>query len=104
MFALLQFSSLEASATITLTDYHDINPNILCPIAAAMFNILIAVASIMVLYAAYLYVTGRGDPEKMAKAHKTITYAAVGVVVALLAKTFPTIVASIVGGSTEGGC
>jgi len=67
----------------------------ICNIASAMFWILIALSTVMVLYGAFLYLTGGADAEKVKSAHKTITYAAVGVVVAILAKGFPFIVANI---------
>ncbi len=88
---------------ITINNPQDINKYILCPIAATMFYILIGICSIMVLYAAFIYMTSGGESEKVDKARRTITYAAVAVTVALLAKAFPTVVASIIGG-TAGGC
>jgi hypothetical protein len=73
----------------------DIVNRVLCPIAAAMFWILLAVSVIMVLIGAWMYLTAGGDAEKVKKAHMTLTYAATGVVVAFLAGTFPAIIASI---------
>ncbi len=75
----------------------DINSKILCPIASAMFWILMTVSAIMVLYGGFLYVTARADAERVSKAHKTILYAAVGIGVALLAGAFPTVVSSLFG-------
>jgi hypothetical protein len=77
---------------------------VICNVASAMFWILIALSTVMVLYGAFVYLTAGADAEKVKTAHKTITYAAVGIVVALLAKGFPSIVASIVGGNISGGC
>ena len=70
-----------------------------------MFWILITLSTIIVLYAAFMYMTSQGDEAKVSTATKTITYAAVAIVVALLAKGFPVIVASIVGADLSGkGC
>lgn len=106
-FVLLQFSSIGVHAAgIDIGNWKEIGTKILCPIAAAMFWVLIALSTVMVLVAAYMYVTANGDPEKVGKAHKTIGYAAAGVVVALIARVFPIVIASIFGvpGSDIGAC
>jgi hypothetical protein len=60
-----------------------------------MFDILLTLSVIMVMWAAYVYLTAGDDTEKVHKATKTLTYAAVAILVALLAKGFPNIIASI---------
>src|SRR5579871_1828365 len=72
---------------------------ILCGIFDWMFFILIALSSVMILVSAFLYVTANGDSEKVGKATKTITYAAIGVAVALLSSQVPVIVGSFFGQS-----
>lgn len=67
----------------------------LCNIFSVMFTVLIAVSVIMVLVAAYEYITAADDTEKIAKARRMILYAACGVVAALLARGFPAIIASL---------
>ena len=62
-----------------------------------MFRVAIVVSIIMVLWAAYEYVTANGDEEKITKAKKAILYAACGIVAALLAYGFPDLVASVFG-------
>lgn len=64
-----------------------------------MFYILISIAIIMVLWAAYNYLVAGDDTEKVSRATKTITYAAIAVVVALLAKGFPVLIGSIFSSS-----
>lgn len=76
--------------------------SLFCPIQAWMFWILISVAVIMVMWAAYLYLTAGDDPEQVRKATKTMTYAAVAVVVALLAEGFPVLISTIFP-ATSGG-
>ncbi|OGY99723.1 MAG: hypothetical protein A2945_01850 [Candidatus Liptonbacteria bacterium RIFCSPLOWO2_01_FULL_52_25] len=93
-----------AGAALNINTPEDINKQILCPIAAYMFWILIALSTVMVLYAAFMYLSSQGDAEKVGKATKTITYAAVAIVVALLAKGFPALISSIVGGPSVSGC
>jgi uncharacterized membrane protein YidH (DUF202 family) len=80
-----------------------LNSKVLCPIVDAMFDILIVVTIIMVMWAAWTYLTAGDDTEKVHRATKTLTYAAVAVVVAILAKGFPFLVDSIVGDTTGTG-
>jgi hypothetical protein len=76
----------------------------MCAIANWMFYFLIILSVIMVVAAAYIYLTSNGDPEKVGTATKTLTYAAVGILVGVLAKAIPTLVASIVGYSGLSVC
>ncbi len=69
--------------------------NIICTVAAYMFWILIGLSVVFVLIAAYKYLTSSGDEQKVSSATKTITFAAVAIVVALLARGFPLIIVSI---------
>ncbi len=61
-----------------------------------IFAFLIIMATAMVLYAAYLYLTAGGSEENIGKAKNAIIYAAVGVAVALLSRAVAFIVGSIV--------
>lgn len=70
---------------------------ILCGILNAIFNIFIVLAIALVLYAAFLYLTAGGSPEQVNKATKTLTFAAVAILVAILAKGFPLIIGKIIG-------
>jgi TRAP-type C4-dicarboxylate transport system permease small subunit len=66
----------------------------MCSVVNWLFYILIVFSVIMVLIAGFRYLTANGDPEKVSKATKTITYAAIAIVVALIAKGFPTLIGS----------
>lgn len=66
-----------------------------CSIIDWFIVILLAISVIMVLFAAYDYVTAQEDTEKTSKARRTLTYAAVGIAVVLLAYGFPQLVASV---------
>ena len=68
---------------------------VICNFAGYVFWIVLVVSVIMVLFAAYEYVTGGDDTEKTTKARKMITYAAIGIAVALMAGALPSIVGSI---------
>jgi heme/copper-type cytochrome/quinol oxidase subunit 2 len=69
--------------------------DLLCSFIIYFFWIVIIVSVMMVLYAAFLYVTAGDETEKTTTARRTLTYAAVGIAVALIAVTFPSIIASL---------
>ena len=75
-----------------VVDFVDV---VICQLAVWMFWILIALTVIFVLVAAYQYLTSAGDPSKVSSASKTIAFAAVAIVVALLAKGFPIIIITL---------
>ena len=61
----------------------------------------------MILVGGYTYASSGGDPEKVGKATKTLLYASIGIVVALVAKGFPTLIGSFLGttlGKIGGAC
>jgi uncharacterized membrane protein len=77
---------------------------ILCQIGSAIFYILIVVSIFMALIAAYRYLTSGGDESAVSQAHKTLTYAAVGVAVAILAWGMPKLVGWVIyRGAPPGG-
>jgi len=63
----------------------------------AIFGLLMAIAALLVLYAAYNYLTAGGDEAKIETAKNTLIYAAVGIGVALLAQGFGSIIRNILG-------
>jgi uncharacterized membrane protein YidH (DUF202 family) len=75
----------------------------LCTISDWMFYFLIILAVIFVVIAAYRYLTSSGDPEKVKGANHVLLYAAIAVLVGLLAYTFPDLVGSIVGSTATQG-
>lgn len=55
-------------------------------------------ATVFIFYAAYLYLTAAGDPEKVGAARSQLIYAVVAMAVALIAFAIPTIIQSFLGG------
>ena len=76
------------SPPVLATSASGLDQSLFCPIINIMFGVLIFVAVIMVMWAAYTYLTAGDDTEKVHRATKTLTYAAVAIVVAILAKDF----------------
>lgn len=58
-------------------------------------TILMAVSVLMVLYSAFLFMTGGDDEKKITLAKQALTFALVGVAVALLAFAIPSLIKSI---------
>jgi len=51
-----------------------------------LFAILLAVAVMAIIVAAYMFVTASGDPDKVKTARNFVLYALIGVIVALVAR------------------
>lgn len=60
-----------------------------------VFAILIIFAVGFIIYAAFTYITAKGEADKVQTANQMIIYAAVGVLIAIFAKAIPTVVANI---------
>jgi len=63
-----------------------------------------AIAVIMILVAAFQFLTAGGDAEKVKVARGTITWAVMGIVVALISFNIPGILSSFLGGSLPTSC
>ena len=67
-----------------------------------MYTIFMAVAVIMIVYAAFIYLTAGGigtkkdSPAAVTRAHKMLIYAVVAIVVAIMAKGIVAVVKSII--------
>jgi hypothetical protein len=76
-----------------------------CAIINWAFWLIIVFSIIFTLFAAFRYLTAAGDPEKVKVAGVSLLYVAVAIVVALIAKGFPLIISSFIGGGLTGsGC
>lgn len=88
-------SSIQATGDVTA---------VICAVVDWIFYLLIIAAVVFVLIAAFRYLTAAGDPEKVKKAGATLLYAAIAVVIALVARGIPLIAASFLGGTVTVGC
>lgn len=70
--------------------------NILTYIRDWLFGILLILGIIIMLYAAFLYMTAGGDEEKVGSAKKALLYGLIGVGVALLSYAAFSFVTSII--------
>jgi hypothetical protein len=69
--------------------------SILAKFLSNLITIALPVAVIMVVYGAFQMLAAGGDPEKFTKGRKTITYAAIGFGVVILAQGIVNIIQSL---------
>lgn len=62
-----------------------------------MFTLLLVLAVVFIIVAAFKYLTAGGDEEKVGGAHKMIIYAVVAIAVAFLAQGVSFVVAQLLG-------
>lgn len=62
-----------------------------------LFTAALLVSVFCALWAAYQYLSSAGDPAKVTKGGKILIYAAVGLAVAIMARTLPVLVGTFLG-------
>ncbi len=86
-----------------ITKVNDFSPvgllNILRNIIRWVYTAFFVIAVLIILFAAYTYLTAGGDPAKISAVHKQLIYAAIAIVIALIAVG----VSAIVEGFLVGG-
>lgn len=71
--------------------------NLIVTIINFVFGVFLAVAALFIIYAAYLYLTSGGDPEKRKSANGWLIWAIVAIVVAFISRTIVTVVRNVLG-------
>jgi hypothetical protein len=67
-------------------------------VANWMFTLLLIIAVVYIILAAFNYLTSEGNEEKVTAAHKALVYAAVAIAVAVLSRGFVYVIRNIVEG------
>ena len=93
--------ALAAQIPIDCTGLVNFISNTLARTLAAFIG---AIATIMLLVAAFQFLTSGGDAEKVKTARATITWAIIGMVVALISFNIPLILGSFLGGTLPTQC
>jgi len=76
----------------------------LCNVVNWMFYFLIILAVIFIIIAAFKYLTAAGDPEKVKSASHMLLYAAIAIVVGIIAKAVPSLIGSFMGTGNSLSC
>jgi hypothetical protein len=63
-----------------------------------IFVVAIAIVPIMIIVAAFYFLTSGGDPEKVRAAKKVLIYACIGLFIILLAKGIISVIKTVIGG------
>jgi len=63
-----------------------------------LFTILLIVAAIFLVIAAFTFITASGEPDKIAKARNFVLYALIGVAVAVASRGLIALVKEVMGG------
>jgi len=71
-------------------------PDIIMNIATWFYRVVLAIAVIFVLVAAFTYLTGANNPKNIEKAHKQLFYAVIAIVVALISFGIVSLVQSLI--------
>lgn len=106
VFSFAAFGTLRANAQsqqISLTDPlggNETFTSVATAVAGFLFwDIALPLCTIMVLVGAFQLITSAGDPEKVSRGRKTIMYAAIGLVIALIAGGVTNIIQSFISGA-----
>lgn len=98
---VIAFAQLKPSAPIkTVSGLQD---KILCQGLNWLFTFSIAMGVVFLILAAFRYVSSGGSSEEVKKVHQAVTYAIVGIAVAILAGGAPYIIGSFVNDGGQGG-
>ncbi|KKR46641.1 MAG: hypothetical protein A3A97_03860 [Candidatus Terrybacteria bacterium RIFCSPLOWO2_01_FULL_40_23] len=77
---------------------------LICKAGNWFFTGVMAIALMMILVAAFYFLTGGGNPQNIEKAKQTLLYAIVGVIVAILPKAIIAIIGSLLGSGSINAC
>ena len=66
-------------------------------VASYVIGILVLVAVFYIIRAGYEFVTANGDQEKISQARSSIMYAAIGIIIALIAKGIVNFIVGAIG-------
>jgi len=74
-------------------------PELLSAVAGFLFTIGIPIAVIFIFIGGFQFATAAGNPEKISAGKRTITWAAIGIVVLLVAGGIATLIKGILNGA-----
>lgn len=103
-FAALMAPTSFAFAAVPPATFGDIGALIgfICTMLGWLFTVLFVIALIMLVYAAFQFLTAGGDEEKTGSARKTLTYAVIGLVIAFAARGIILVIANLFSAGASG--
>lgn len=88
---------------VNIVKFTDIS-GIFCTIMGWVFTILILLSVLFILWAAYTYMRSAGDEEKVKDANHQLFYAAIAIIVAIISRGIPFIIATMFNADLGEGC
>ena len=95
---------IAVSAAVLPTSCSELLTFLSSAVAQTLAAFIGAIAIIMILVAAFQFLTAGGDAEKVKTARGTIPWAVIGIVVALISFNIPGILSSFLGGALPTVC
>ncbi|OHA50046.1 MAG: hypothetical protein A2991_01670 [Candidatus Terrybacteria bacterium RIFCSPLOWO2_01_FULL_58_14] len=102
LLALAGPSVVDVPDTGVPTTINNVYDNVLCPASNWLFAFVLVIAVIVLLMGAIMFFTAGGNEDQMATARRFLTYALVGVAVAVLAKSLIFVVGNFLGATSAG--
>lgn len=96
LLPLLVIAQAPPPTPTVITSYGDVI-RVINIIGNWMFGLLLALAAIFIIYAAFLYLTAAGDEDKIKQAKNIIIYAIIAIAVSILARGIVVVVQSLLG-------
>jgi hypothetical protein len=93
----LALAAVKGPQQVKITSYDQIL-RVLDNIINIIGTLFFTVAVVFIFYAAYLYLTAAGDPEKLTKAKNQLIYSIVAIAIGLIAFSVTTIVSRFISG------
>ncbi|MBI4217378.1 MAG: hypothetical protein HY603_01055 [Parcubacteria group bacterium] len=94
--ATLAFATTEQVAPVGPTTVQELL-NVLDKVVNLVFTGLIILSVFFIIFAAFQFVTAGGDPAAIVQARQKLIWAAVGIIVALIARALPVVIRSATG-------
>src|SRR5437870_4716800 len=101
-FADIGPSPLTAPSRFTNINTFFGNGQSICNLVDWVFWFIIVLSIVFTLVAGFKYLTSGGEAEKVKSAGATLLYVVIAIFVALIAKGFPLIISSVIGGGLTG--
>jgi hypothetical protein len=92
-FAMAQVGGITPGTLATTINI----PTLADTITNWVFGLILVIATVLIFYSAFLYMTSAGDEEKVKSAKNFIIYAIIGIAIAFFAKAIVAIVKSLIG-------
>lgn len=93
---IMALPTIASAAAVSFENATDVN-RVVRNIAQFASSLVLALSVIVIIYAAFKYMTAGGNEETVSETHKMVTWAVVGIFVALISFSIPKLLEAILG-------